>query len=157
MRGAAGGSGKHFPFRIIPEPGQVLQYNLNAEGEQPPDVFDNGVFRPDFFNDTAVFIPQSAPCPRFDAGAVAGGADILAGKSPAQNVNLWQLRPFKVRNIVINGRPWPMPRKNRTAKRINLAKEFVAKARPRKTQVAKTGPTEQAACFQYTFHVTFIV
>ena len=42
VRRAKGGSGKHFPFRIIPDLGQVMQDDLHAAGEQPAYIFDDG-------------------------------------------------------------------------------------------------------------------
>lgn len=57
VRGTKGGSGEHSPFRIIPERGQILQDDLNAAGKQAEHVFDDGVFRPDFVNDSCIFTP----------------------------------------------------------------------------------------------------
>lgn len=60
VRGATGGSGKHVPFRIIPERGQVPQDDFHAVGEQPPDVFDEDVFRAHFPDKPCIFEPQAA-------------------------------------------------------------------------------------------------
>ena len=48
VRGAKGGCGEHFPFRIVPERGQVPHDDLNSTGEQAPDIFDDDVTRADF-------------------------------------------------------------------------------------------------------------
>ena len=58
VRGTKAGSGKHFPFRIVPDVGQVLQNVLNAAGEQPADVFNDGVLWADLADEAHVLIPQ---------------------------------------------------------------------------------------------------
>jgi hypothetical protein len=112
VRGAAGGSGQHSPLRIVPDAGQVLQDRLNTEGEQAPDVLDNGVFRPVLSDDPSVLMPQSTPRPLLDAGVLAGAADVLAGKPAAQNVNTRKVRAPDAAYISIYMYARPVPREN---------------------------------------------
>ena len=86
MRSSDRGCGKHFPFRIVPDLGQLLQDCLNASGEEPRHVFRNDVLRPDFFNESDVFIPQSAPCSFCDPFPFPSKAHVLAREASAQHI-----------------------------------------------------------------------
>ncbi len=87
MRGADRGRGKHFPLRIIPDRGQLLQDCLNPCGEQPRHVFNDDIPRPDFFNESRVFMPQPAPCPFRNPFPFPRQAHVLAREAPAQYID----------------------------------------------------------------------
>ena len=135
VRSAKGGCGQHFPFRIIPDRGQILQDDLNAAGEQAPHVFDDRVFRPDFFDEARILMPQTTPCPLFDARADARAAHVLARKTAAQHIHRRQLRTLEAGHITIYRRVRPVPGENGPAKRVDLAKPLMIKARPGEAQV----------------------
>lgn len=88
MRGADRGCGKHFPLRIIPDRGRILQDCLNPCGEKPWHVFNDDISRPDFFNESRVFMPQPSPFSR-DALSFprCRQAHVLAREAPAQYID----------------------------------------------------------------------
>lgn len=148
VRSAKGGRGQHFPFRIVPERGQVLQDALNTAGKQAPHVFNDDVTGPDFPDEPRIFIPQTAPCPLFDTRATARAADILTRKTTAQHIHRRQVRISEPGHIIIYKCVRPVPGEHRPAERVDLAKPLMFKARPGEAQVTQTGPAEQAAYFQ---------
>ncbi|GAB7511227.1 hypothetical protein Bwad006_00420 [Bilophila wadsworthia] len=137
MRGADRGRGKHFPFRIIPDRGQILQDGLNPCGEQPRHVFNDDISRPDFFNESRVFMPQPASFSR-DALSFprCRQAHVLAREAPAQYIDRGQIRPPQFPDILIYGDARPVPPQYRTAKRIDLAKEGVPHPGPFQAEIA---------------------
>lgn len=137
MRGADRGRGKHFPFRIIPDRGQILQDGLNPCGEQPRHVFNDDISRPDFFNESRVFMPQPASFSR-DALSFprCRQAHVLAREAPAQYIDRGQIRPPQFPDILIYGDARPVPPQYRAAKRIDLAKEGVPHPGPFQAEIA---------------------
>ena len=105
MRGADRGRGTHFPFRIIPDRGQILQDCLNPCGEKPRHVFNDDIPRPDFFNESRVFMPQPAPCPFRNPFPFPRQAHVLAREAPAQYINRGQIRPRSSRTSSYMGMP----------------------------------------------------
>ena len=136
VRGAKGGSGKHFPFRIIPERGQIPQDDLHATGEHPPDVFDDCVPGADFPNKSCVVEPQAAARALPDSRMFSSVGDVLTGETAAEHVHGRQFGPVQRRYILIYGDARPVPGEYRPAKRVDLAKPLMFEARPVKTEVA---------------------
>lgn len=101
MRGADCGRGKHFPLRIIPDRGHILQDCLNPCGEKPRHVFNDDISRPNFFNESRVFMPQPAPFSR-DALPFprCRQAHVLAREAPAQYIDRGQVRPPQLPDIL---------------------------------------------------------
>lgn len=112
VRGTASGSGKHSPFRIVPDGGQVLQNNLNATGEKPPDVFNNDIARFDFTDDSCKLKPQSASCSFPDSRTVPSKAHVLTGKAAAEHVHGRQFPARTIVDVFINGYTRPVPGKD---------------------------------------------
>ena len=140
MRGADRGRGKHFPLRIIPARGQILQDCLNPCGEQPRHVFNDDIPRPDFFNESRVFMPQPAPCPFRNPFPFPRQAHVLARKAPAQYIDRGQIRPPQLPDILIYGDARPVPPQYRTAKRIHFTEKTVLHPGPFQPEVAQPRP-----------------
>ncbi|AMD89805.1 hypothetical protein AXF13_06600 [Desulfovibrio fairfieldensis] len=148
VRGTKGGCGQHFPFRIVPERGQIPQDDLNTAGEQAPHVFNDDVTGPDFPDNPRILIPQTAPCPLLDTRAAARAADVLTWKTTAQHVHRRQICSFEAGHVIIYEGVRPVPGEDGPAERVDLAKPLMFKARPGEAQVTQTGPAEQTAYFQ---------
>ena len=117
VRGAKGGSGKHIPFRIIPERGQIPQDDLNPSGEQPPDVFDDDVPGTHFPDEPCVFEPQAAARPFLDSRMFSSLGDVLTRKTAAEHVHGRQFVAFQRPHILIYGDARPVPGEYRPATR----------------------------------------
>ena len=135
VRGAKGGSGKHFPFRIIPERGQIPQDDLHATGEHPPDVFDDCVPGADFPNKSCVVEPQAAARPFLDSRMFSSVGDVLTRKTAAEHVHGRQFVAFQRPHILIYGDARPVPGEYRPAKRVDLATPLMFEARSVKAEV----------------------
>ena len=135
MRGTKGGCGKHFPFRIIPDLGQIPQDDLNPIGEQPPDVFDDDVPGTHFPDEPCVFEPQAAARPFLDSRMFSSLGYILTGEAAAEHVHGRQFVAFQRPHILIYGDARPVLGEYRPAKRVDLAKPLMFEARPVKAEV----------------------
>lgn len=51
------------------------------------DVLDDDPRRPEFSDDAPVFEPEARTCPLLDACAFAGGGDVLARETPAEDID----------------------------------------------------------------------
>lgn len=141
MRGADCGRGKHFPLRIIPDCGQILQACLNPCGEQPRHVFNDDIPRPDFFNESHVFMPQSAPFSRYALSFPRSRqAHVLAREAPAQHVHWGQVHARQIPDVLIYGNARPMPPQDRAAKRIGFTEKTVLHPGPFQPEVAQPRP-----------------
>lgn len=105
MRGTKGGCGKHFPFRIIPDLGQIPQDDLNPIGEQPPDVFDDDVPGTHFPDEPCVFEPQAAARPFLDSRMFSSLGYVLTGEAAAERVHGRRSEPFKAVTSSYMGMP----------------------------------------------------
>ena len=135
VRGTKGGCGKHFPFRIIPDLGQILQDNLNSSGEQPPHVFDDNVFRTYFADEPCVFEPQSAARAFLDSRMFPSLGYVLTRKAAAKYVHGRQFRTFQGCYVLIKRNIRPVPCKNRPAEGVDFAKPLMPEPRPLKANV----------------------
>ena len=140
MRGADRGCGKHFPLRIIPDRGQILQDCLNPCGEQPRHVFNDDLPRPDIFNESRIFMPHPAPCPFRNPFPFPRQAHVLAWEPPAQYIDRGQIRPPQLPDILIYGDARPVPPQYRTAKRIHFTEKTVLHPGPFQPEVAQPRP-----------------
>ena len=136
VRGAKGGSGKHFPFRIIPERGQIPQDDLNPSGEQSAHVFDDDVPGTHFPDESCVVEPQAAARALPDSRMFSSVGDVLTRKTAAEHVHGRQFVAFQRPHILIYGDARPVPGEYRPAKRVDLAKPLMFEARPVKAEVA---------------------
>ena len=108
IRGTKGGCGKHFPFRIIPDLGQILQDDLNPSGEQSAHVFDDCVPGADFPNKSCVVEPQAAARALPDSRMFSSVGDVLTGETAAEHVHGRQFGPVQRRYILIYGDARPV-------------------------------------------------
>jgi hypothetical protein len=86
VRRTNGGSRYAVPLRVIPDLGQVSENTVKAPSKQSCDVLHDGVSGSNLANKTGVFAPEPGAV-AIDAGALSGVADVLAGKTSADNVN----------------------------------------------------------------------
>ena len=135
VRGTKGGCGKHFPFRIIPDLGQIPQDDLNPIGEQPPDVFDDDVPGTHFPDEPCVFEPQAAARPFLDSRMFSSLEYVLTGGAAAEHVHGRQFGPVQRRYILIYGDARPVPGEYRPAKLVYLAEPPMFKAHPAQAEV----------------------
>ena len=149
MRGTKGGCGKHFPFRIIPDLGQILQDDLNSPGEQAPDVFDDDVPGTYFSDESCVFEPQAAARALLDSRMFPSLGYVLTGEAAAEHIHGRQFRAFQSIHILIKRNVRPVTCEYRPTKWINLAKPLMPESRPAQAKVTQTGSAEQAAHFQH--------
>ena len=86
MRGTNGSSRYAIPFRVIPARGQVSEYNAKPPTKQSWHVLHEYESRSKLANDSEELLPQSGPL-AFDSCTLGGVADVLAGESPADEIN----------------------------------------------------------------------
>ena len=75
------------PFSVIPCRGHFPENGIEPVGNNGSDVLQHDVARSHQANDSHEFVEQAATGAFLDAGLLAGGADVLAGKSPTHNVS----------------------------------------------------------------------
>lgn len=75
------------PLRIKPCRGQLSENSVQSVSKDRCDVLHDDVARSNCANDTHEFVKETAPSALLDAGLLACGADVLAGKSTANNVS----------------------------------------------------------------------
>lgn len=135
VRGTKGGCGKHFPFRIIPDLGQILQDDLNPSGEQSAHVFDDDIPGTHCPDESCVFEPQAAARALPDPRMFSSQGYVLTGEAAAEHVHGRQFGPVQRRYILIYGDARPVLGEYRPAKRVDLAKPLMFEARPVKAEV----------------------
>ena len=109
MRGTCVDRSQHSPSRIIPHRGQVSENNSKPPNSEHWAVLHERVSGLYLANDPGHFGPQSAPLSG-DSGALSGGADILAGESPAHDVNESSPGPsVEGADIIPDREPWQDP------------------------------------------------
>jgi hypothetical protein len=80
------GSSQHSPSAVIPERGQVTEDNSESPSNESWTVFHEDVSGSNFANDARHVGPHSAALSG-DSCALAGNADVLAGKPSSHDVN----------------------------------------------------------------------
>ena len=136
VRGAKGGSGYNLPLRIIPDLGQVAEDDVDTQGKQPPDIFDDDVFRAYFADEPCVFEPQAAARTFFDSCTETSRAYILTRKTAAEHVHGRQFIAFQLFDVLIYGNARPVFRENRPAERVDFAKPLMSESRPLKAEIS---------------------
>jgi hypothetical protein len=117
---ANGGSGNTVPFRVIPERRDFPEHLVQSASAKGDDVLDDDPRRPTLFDEPAVFAPQAGagtvePC------AFTGDADVLAGESPANNVNWPDIVGVQVTHIAEAGHVRPVLAEHGSAIGVDLA------------------------------------
>ena len=75
------------PLCVIPCRGQLPENGVEAVGNNGSDVFQHDEAWSNHANDSHEIKEQPAPGALVDTGLAAGGADVLAGESSANNVS----------------------------------------------------------------------
>jgi hypothetical protein len=75
------------PFTVVPDRGQFPKNGIEPVGNNGSDVLQHDVSGLNHANDSDEFVEQPRPGALFDAGLLAGGADVLAGEPTANNVS----------------------------------------------------------------------
>jgi len=88
VRGANGRSRDAVPLRVIPARGQVSENTLKPPSKESCDVLHDDVAGSKLANESRVLAPKTRACP-VDSSALAGEADVLAGESAAEDVDVW--------------------------------------------------------------------
>ena len=86
VRSANGGSGYTMPFSIIPERSDFPEDGIQSARAKGRNIFDDDPARPDFRDDTAVFLPETGTGAA-KPGAFAGEADVLAGEAASNDID----------------------------------------------------------------------
>ena len=86
VRSANGRSGYTVPFCVIPERSDFPEHLIQSARAKGTDVFDDDPRRPAFFDEPTVLGPEAGSLAA-ESDALACGADVLARKSSANNVN----------------------------------------------------------------------
>ena len=79
---------KHTPLSRVPDLGQVLNDDAQAEGREKWRVLREHSAWLDFSNDSSVLLPKAATRARNSNCVCVGCADVLAGESPTDSVNV---------------------------------------------------------------------
>jgi hypothetical protein len=86
VRGANFVSSQHCPPAVIPERGQVTEDSFESSSKEHWAVLHEDVLGSNLANDPRHVSPHARPLP-VDTGALACGADVLAGKPARNHVN----------------------------------------------------------------------
>jgi hypothetical protein len=135
------------PFRIIPELGKVTEHSLKSSANKSPDVFNEDEARSKLANEAPIFRPKAASF-AFDADALPGLADVLAGEAAADCVNgnsiAGQSLGGKLSHVMIAGNLRPMLRQHAPAERVNLAeRDSLKSARALQSKIEAADAREQ--------------
>lgn len=121
---ANGGSGYTVPFRIIPERSETPEHDVQSARAKGRDVFDDDPPRPDFADDAEVFEPQAGTTAS-EPSAASRNADVLAGKTPAYQIDgaclLRNHHAIESGNVIVNWNPWPVFCQDSPAERLYFA------------------------------------
>ena len=120
VRGANGGSGYTVPLRVIPERSDFPEHLIQSARAKGADVFDDDPRRPAFFDEPAVLAPEAGSLPA-KSGALACGADVLAGEASANNVNWPDIPSVEVAHVIEDGNARPVLAEDGSAVRLDLA------------------------------------
>lgn len=77
---------QHTPFRIEPQRGQIPENSSKPSNSEEWGVFHEDEAGSHFANDPGEFGPEAGTL-TFDSRPSAGGADVLAGEAPGDEVN----------------------------------------------------------------------
>ena len=72
------------PLRIVPERVEATEDFVQSARAKGCNILDDDVARVDFFDEPTVFVPEATS---LSGKPVTGDADVLAGKSPADDVD----------------------------------------------------------------------
>jgi hypothetical protein len=86
VRGANGGRSQHSPLRIVPESGQVPEYDFEPPSRKSWGVFHEDVSWSYLANDARHLSPESRPL-AVKPCAATGDADVLAREPARNNIN----------------------------------------------------------------------
>ena len=146
MRSANLGRLEHRPFRIVPEPGQAPENDVESSNSDRCDILQEDVFGSYTANDPLEFEPQAAAVAFLDAFAFAGVTDVLAREaarnqadmaSPGFRVESCDIRPHWriIQGIVLHTRDQDF-----TGKRFDLHVAPAASAWASKPDSKVKGP-----------------
>ena len=130
------------PFRIIPDRSEAPEHFVQSSRAKGWDVFDDGDLRADFGNEPVELEPETASAPA-KSGSSTGEADVLTGKSSADNVDGSNICPSQSPYILEDRHVRPMLAQHRAAVRLDLAERHGGHARALKTEAEATDAAEQ--------------
>jgi hypothetical protein len=134
MRGANGGSRDAMPLRIVPERGQVPENGSESSPEKRGDILHDDVSGSNLANKTGVFTPEAAAF-TCEPRAFASRADILAGKSAANNVDWSDMFRLQLPHVSMDGYVRPVLRQHAAGKLLDFAEgDGLEAARPLKAK-----------------------
>jgi hypothetical protein len=110
---------KHSPFKIVPELGQLPENDPEGSTDGPFDVFPNHEPGADLSNDANEVEEKAGTRPLDDAAAFACDREVLAGRPPADDVDI--RRAVELLEVRIDIRLRPMTPEDSLAVRITLA------------------------------------
>jgi len=105
VRGADGGSGNTVPLRIIPALGQRPENGIQSPSKESWYVFQDDVARSYQANDPHEFVEKPGAL-SFEAGSLSGVAEILAGESSADDVDMGNV--LHGGDVFVAGNPGPV-------------------------------------------------
>jgi hypothetical protein len=142
MMGTNGCRRDTLPFRIIPERGQSPEYGIQPPNKQSCNVLHEDVSGLKQANDAGVFKPQSRSlasksCP------LSGEGNILAGESPADEINIPLSDRREGSHIIPSGHVGPVLLKDSSCMGINLHLPLADHPGPLKPKVEAPDAGEQ--------------
>lgn len=98
--------GETIPFRIEPEPGKVLENEVQPAANDRCDILSEDSDGAGLFDDPGVLEPQAASVAFDDACAFSGEADVLAGETAddPEVFDAAELAPANVSNVAAENR-----------------------------------------------------
>jgi hypothetical protein len=143
VREAKETSGYAVPLRIIPARGQVPENVAKSSPEKRGDIFQDDVVGSNLANEAIDFAPEPAAL-TCEARAMASVGDILAGKSPTNNVDCSDMFCLQLSYVVVDGDARPMLGENAPRELLDLAEgDRLEAARALKAQTKPANPAEQ--------------
>jgi hypothetical protein len=119
VRGTDVGSSYAIPLRVIPEKGKVGKDSVEAASSEGGNVFHDDVAGSNLADQARVLRPEARPRP-FDACALAGEADVLAGEPSADDIDVRDGSGSDIPDIRHAKHVRPVLRKNSLTVRVDL-------------------------------------
>jgi hypothetical protein len=113
------GGGDDAGLDAIAKPCEVADNSVQPARNERRNVFDDDEDGPHFADDARELAPEAGSL-AVDPGPLAGGADVLAGESPADDVNASKVCFSDRADIVVSPGLGPMRREHAAAKGIAL-------------------------------------
>jgi hypothetical protein len=115
------------PLRIVPERGQHSENVAKSPLKQSCDVFQDDVVWSQFANQAEEILDKTRTA-TFKSGAFSREANILAGKSSADNINWSDIFALQFCNVWKTGNFGPVLGQHAPAERVDLAERHSGEA-----------------------------